>query len=301
VTILTALRSRARRTFSREVPPHSYALLRIALGTVGLFSTLALTPIGMYWPIDGLAPLPGNGLGIRAWIGAHGLGWFAGAALFAWLCGSFAAMIAGVRSDLAVFAAFVGVVAQTHWNGLPLSSAHQVMTVLLFCLLWVPTGGAWSLDARRPGAPQATPVAAWPLWLMRWQVAVVYLSSGLYKLAYPTWRDGTAVHWALNLNAFHRFPWTLPTPLAPLEAFLTWSTLLFELSFPLLVSVRRMRSPTLVAGVCLHLGLLAMLELGPFSPLMIASYICYLDPERTARLFAPSRPAAVVAAGTQSQ
>ena len=281
--MLDALRSRLAARFAVEIPPHSYALLRILLGAVGLVSTLALTPIGMYWPLDSLAALPTDGA--RAWIAEHGLGTLAGYALFGWLVVSFTAMTAGLRSDAAVFASFVGLVAQTHWNGLPLSSAHQVMTVLLFCLVWTETGQVWSLDARWADRHDLRTVAAWPLWLMRYQVALLYLSSGLYKFAYPMWRDGTAVHWAMNLNAFHRFPWPLPVAAAPLEAFLSWGTLLFELTFWLLVIFRRTRPLALIGGVALHAGLFAALELGPFSFLMVASYVCYLDPERTKNLF----------------
>jgi hypothetical protein len=287
--MLTALRSRVRAWLAIEIPPHSYALLRIVLGVVGLASVLGLTPVGLYWPLDGLAPLPGDGIGIRSWLAQHGLGTAAGTALFAWLLGAFTAMTLGLRSDLAVFLCFAGLVVQAHWNTLPLSSAHQVMTVLVFCLLWAETGSVWSLDARwRRVAPRASQ-PAWPLWLMRCQIAIVYLSSGLHKLGSPAWRDGTAVHWALNLNAFHRFPWPLPPQLAPFEVLLTWGTLLFELAFWLLILFRRTRPFALAAGVALHAGLFLALELGPFSLLMIASYACYLDPERTARLFDAAR------------
>jgi hypothetical protein len=281
--MLDAVRSWLAARFAVEIPPHSYALLRILLGVIGLFSTLGLTPVGMYWPLDGLSALPADG--VRAWVAERGLGTVAGYVLFGGLVASFSAMIVGLRSDAAVFASFVGLVAQSHWNGLPLSSAHQVMTVLLFCLIWAETGQVWSLDARWAGHDEVRPVPAWPLWLMRCQVAIVYLSSGLYKFAYPMWRDGTAVHWALNLNAFHRFPWPLPVTAAPLEAFLTWSTLLFELTFWLLVLFRRTRPLALIGGVGLHLGLFATMELGPFSFLMVASYVCYLDPERAKNLF----------------
>jgi hypothetical protein len=280
--MLLALRSRLADAFALEIPPHSYAMLRIAIGAVGLLSLIGQTPFGMYWPLDGLSPLPGSG--VRAWIAARDLGTVAGTTLFIWLACSYASMTVGFRSDLAVLMSFVGQVAMTHWNNLPLSSAHQVATVLLFCLLWAPTGQVWSLDARwRKGAPQPAP--AWPLWLMRVQIAIIYLSSGLHKFAYPMWRDGSAVHWALNLNAFHRFPWPWPASLAPVEAFLTWSTLAFELTFWVFVLFRRTRPWILLAGIGLHLGLFLSLELGPFSPLMIASYLCYLAPETTAKLF----------------
>ena len=280
--MLHALRSRLAEALNLEIPPHSYALLRIALGAVGLLSVIGLTPIGLYWPLDGLSPLPGSG--VRVWIAAHDLDNLLGTVLFVWLACSFTAMTVGLWSDLAVFLSFVGLVAETHWNNLPLSSAHQVATVLLFCLLWTSTGQLWSLDARRrDGPPQPAP--AWPLWLMRAQVAIIYLSSGLHKFAYPMWRDGTAVHWALNLNGFHRFPAPWPATLAPVEVLLTWGTLFFELTFWAFVLFRRTRPWALVAGIGLHLGLFLSLELGPFSPLMVASYLCYLAPETTQKLF----------------
>jgi hypothetical protein len=279
-----ALRSQLATRFQTEIPPHSYALLRIALGAVGLVSLFGLTPIGLFWHLDSLAPVPGDG-GIRAWVAAHGLGTIVGNLLFTWLLCSFTAMTIGFRSDAAAFCSLVGLVAQTRWNDYPLSSAHQLLTVLLFCLIWTETGRVWSLDARNASGAAVRALPAWPLWLMRCQVALVYLSSGLHKFAYPMWRDGSAVHWALNLNAFHRFPWPLPVQAAPFEALLTWSTLLFELTFWLLVLFRRTRPLALIAGVALHLGLFATLELGPFSFLMIASYICYLDPEGSAKLF----------------
>jgi hypothetical protein len=280
--MLGALRSRFAEAFALEIPPHSYALLRIAIGAVGLLGLIGMTPFQMYWPLDGLSPLPGSG--VRAWIAARDLGTVAGMALFIWLACSFAAMTVGFRSDLAVFTSFVGQVALTHWNNLPLSSAHQVVTVLLFCLIWAPTGQVWSLDARW-GKRIPQPAPAWPLWLMRVQIAIVYLSSGLHKFAFPMWRDGSAVHWAMNLNLFHRFPSPWPASLVPLEAFLTWSTLFFELTFWVFVLFRRTRPWILLAGIGLHIGLFLSLELGPFSPLMIASYLCYLSPETTTKLF----------------
>ena len=151
--------------------------------------------------------------------------------------------------------------------------------VVTWAIVTARVAGRWA------GRHEIRPLPAWPLWLMRWQVAIVYLSSGLYKFAYPMWRDGTAVHWAMNLNAFHRFPWPWPVAAAPLEAFLTWSTLLFELTFWLLVIFRRTRPLALIGGAALHAGLFATMELGPFSFLMVASYVCYIDPERTKNLF----------------
>jgi len=265
--------------WSTDIPPHSYALLRIVLGILGLLSLAGLTPVDMFWPLDGLTPIPSSGP--REWIVAHGLGTEAGWAMFLGLIVVFIAVTIGFFSNGAVLAAFIGLVAQDHWNHIPLSSAHQVMIVLFFCLIWADSGQVWSLDARRAnraGAADPRPVPIWPLQLMRCQIALIYLTSGLWKISYPMWRDGSAVHWALSLNAFHRFPWPVPVEWAVFIAFVTWGTVLFELTFPLLVLFRATRIPALIAGIGLHIGLWATLELGPFSFLMMASYIAFLDP-----------------------
>lgn len=263
-------------------PPYSYAVLRILFGALCLVSLAGLTPVEMYWPLDGIIRLPSPG-GPRAWLVEHGLGTAVGWVVYLGLVVVFSAMTLGVATDLAVLAAFIGLVGQNHWNTLPLSSAHQVLIVLTFCLVWAECGRVWSIDAwRSKTTAPSFDVATWPLFLMRWQIAVIYCSSGLHKLGFPVWRDGSAVHWALNLNYFHRLPWPIPPSAAVLVALLTWSTLLFELAFPVLVCFRKTRIPTLIAGIALHVGLWATLELGPFSWIMIASYVAFLDPETVA-------------------
>ena len=265
------------------VPAHAYAALRIALGLTALLSLLGQLPIDMFWSLEGLSPLSSNAAGPRSWLIAQGVADVAGRMFFAYSLVVASAMTLGFRSDLAVLATFLGLWLQTYWNRLPLSSAHQVMLVVLFCLIWAETGRVWSLDARRAGASQyAGGVPIWPLRLIRWQVSLIYLSSALWKLLYPTWRDGSAVYWALNVNTFHRFPWPLPVAAEPFVVVLTWTTLLFELLFPVLVWFRATRIATLVLGIGLHLGLLIMLELGPFSLVMIACYIAFLDPHQVA-------------------
>jgi hypothetical protein len=265
-----------------EVPPHAYAALRIALAAVILAGHIGLGPIDRYWALDGISPLPSNPNGPRAWLLEHGLGVVAGRTFWLASCLSSVGMLLGWKSNLFVLTTFMGLWLQSAWNRYPLSSAHTVATVLLFCLVWADTSRVWSIDARQRGRDGGGAVGAstiWPLRLLRYQVALIYVSSGLTKILYPVWRDGTAVYWAINLNAFHRFPWPIPVALEPMLWLLTWSTLAFELLFPVLVWFRRTRPAVLLLGIALHLGLLVTLELGPFSWVMMASYVAFLDPK----------------------
>ena len=280
---LVATLSRYASSWSAQVPPHSYALLRIVLGAVGLLSLAGLTPVSMFWDLAGLSPLSSDGVGPRAWLYIHGWGGVVGWAFFVGLALALAAVSVGYRTGPAVLASFIGLVAQPHWNHLPLSSAHAVLIVLFFCLLWAEPGRVWSLDAKRsPSKDGLVPV--WPLMLMRYQIALIYWSSALWKISFPEWRDGSVIYWVLSLNGFHRFPGELPLGLAPVLALMTWGTLGFEFAFPFLVFARRTRLAALVCGVALHLGLWATLELGPFSLVMIGSYLAFLNPQSVSKL-----------------
>jgi hypothetical protein len=69
------------------------------------------------------------------------------------------------------------------------------LVIVLALLAVTPCGRELSLDAwlrRRRGLPARSPVApAWPLWLLRFECAVVYGASGLSKLVDPDWFGGT--------------------------------------------------------------------------------------------------------------
>ena len=267
------------RYWFSDIDPHVYAIIRIGLGAVGLLGLAGLTPLSMYWSPEGLAPTIGGGTGIREFLTSHGLGEMAGYALCAGLWVSFACMVAGVWSPLAVGVAFVGSALQGFWNPLPLSSSHKVLVALLFCLVWADTGRVLSLDAwRRRERDDGVKTAIWPLRLLRIQVGLIYFSSGLMKLLGESWRDGTAVRYTLETNAFHRFP---TSPLVQWESLLTgitYATVVWELLFVVLILNRRTRVPTLWFGVLMHVGMAITLELGTFSAVMLTAYLAFLNP-----------------------
>ena len=249
-----------------------------------------MTPVEQFWTPDGLFAMPVGGLGLKAQILERGLGTLAGWAFFTGLLISFAALTAGYMTGAAIVLCFAGSVFQPFWNRLPLSSAHHVVVVVLFCLVWVDCGRIWSIDAWRarknPGQPAAEPSAepVWPLRLIRFQVALIYLNSGLWKLNGEMWRDGTAVHYSSALNVFHRLPFEIPAAMDWVTTIGTYATLAWEISFPLMLFHPLTRRLALVVGVLLHLGMAATLELGPFSEIMIASYVAFLDPDAVKRV-----------------
>jgi hypothetical protein len=225
---------------------------------------------------------------LRGAIVAGGWGLAAGRGVFAANLLACALMTVGYYSSIAVPGAFIGATLHAWWNPLPLSGAFEVRSAVLFCLMWAACGRRWSVDAwlagrrPRPPSPEATPfqVSLWPLWMIRFQVAIIYFSTGLWKLGGIQWRHGTAVHYVLNNNAFARFPTPPPAGAASLLILGTYTTLLWELAFPFLVAFRRTRWIALFTGILLHAGMWLTMELGPFPWVMLASYVSFLDPAR---------------------
>ena len=274
----------------REVPPDIYALLRIGLGIVGLLGLLGLTPVSAFWPADGILPASGGGFGLREQLQALGLGGVFGQALFAGLLVSFTCMALGYRTTLAVAAAWALSVVQSRWNPLPLAGSHRVLICLLFPLVWADSGRVLSMDARSGGsdsAPTMTPV--WPLWLIRVQVAIIYLNSGLSKLLLEPWRDGSAVHYAVSSNLFQRFPGAIPAALEPLATVGTYLTLGWEIGFAFMLLHPWTRRLALGFGIALHLVMGTMMELGTFSLVMLAGYLAFLEPDRLPQILGAIR------------
>jgi hypothetical protein len=266
-----------------------YAGLRIAFGVVGLLFVLGMADVATLWEPTGLMLLPGPG-GLRARLIESGMGHTIGLGLYLLNAVASVLMTVGFRSRLSVPLMFVASAAQAWWNPLPLSGAFEVRSAVLFGLMWADCGGKWSIDswlASRRGVVEHSRgdprLLAWPLYVIRFQVAVIYLSTGLYKLGGVQWRHGTALHYVLNNNAFARFP-TPPSPeWTTLLVLGTYLTLLWELAFPLLVAFRRTRVPAIGLGIVLHLGMWITMELGPFPWVMLASYLAFLSPSWVAK------------------
>ncbi len=98
------------------------------------------------------------------------------------------------------------------------TGGDTVVRVFLFLGVFARWGEAYSIDAWRRrrkallkgGAdriPALRRIPAWPIRLMMLQLTIIYCATGLLKSGI-TWRDGTALYYALNLDHFYRWPQT---------------------------------------------------------------------------------------------
>jgi HTTM domain len=273
-----------KRHWFSEVPPQVFAAFRIAVGVAGCLTMFGLLDVRLLLSTDGIMPPVGQGfLGIRAAIDRAGLGLAAGWAIWSASVFVYLALVVGWRTNVMSLLAFMASWALIWWNPLPLSAAPHLLHSLTLYLVVSETGLVWSMDAwraakrRRPIAP--TPQPVWPLRLLQYQLSVMYAAAAMYKLLDPAWRDGTALHYILNYNAFQRIPGQVPPSLDPLLAWLGYTTLAWEALFPLAMLTRTAKRLFVLTGVGMHLGMGALLDLGPFTPTVLAAYFAFIDTE----------------------
>jgi hypothetical protein len=153
--------------------------------------------------------------------------------------------------------------------------------ILLFFLVVSPCGTVWSLD-RCLKRDTKGPIFIYP-WVLRLvflQMVVIYFVNGVYKVFGEQWREGISLYYVLANPAMSRVSYAqFPLPPILLQV-LSWTVLVWELLFPLLVALRWTRAPALILGVLFHLGIWASLELGFFSAYMLTMYLPLVPWER---------------------
>jgi predicted DCC family thiol-disulfide oxidoreductase YuxK len=119
--------------------------------------------------------------------------------------------------------------------------------------------------------------------LLQGQIAALYLSAFRYKTLGASWMDGSALHYVLHTQHVFARNWTLLiADNAPLMALGTYSALVFEGIFPVMVFAPvargQLKAAALLGGIALHLGIAATINVGHFSYLMPLTYLCLLEP-----------------------
>ena len=108
------------------------------------------------------------------------------------------------------------------------------------------------------------------------QVCIIYLFAGLHKLQGEVWTNGTALYYILNSEDFSAYAINeYITRLPIIVYFLTWFTIVFQLSFPFLVWLPKTRKALLILGILLHIGIFVMMRIDNFSFIMLVCYAVF--------------------------
>ncbi|MFO0658209.1 MAG: HTTM domain-containing protein [Polyangiaceae bacterium] len=158
---------------------------------------------------------------------------------------------------------------------------HYYLVALLSLLLAViPASQVMSIDAWRNPSLEARSSPSWHLWLLRFQIAVVYFYGGVGKLN---------ADWLLHaqplkiwLSSLAGLPLLGPVLAYPATAFfMSWAGAIFDLSVPFALWFRRLRPFAFAALIAFHLCTFALFQIGMFPWIMMASALSLWGVEST--------------------
>ena len=207
------------------------------------------------------------------------------------------------RAALALFSLGMGYVfllEQAHY-------LNHIYLVVMFSgmLAFLPLDGMLSLRAwRRPQARSET-VPAWALWLVRFQIFVVYFYGGLAKLNWDWLRGQPMILWMARRHDMPVVGELISLP--EVARAMGHVGLVYDLAVGPLLLWRRTRTMALVVSFTFHLSNHFLFSIGIFPWLMMAATLLFLDPDWPrralpgvlARLHLPAPPAAGAAPGTR--
>ncbi|MEE8600820.1 HTTM domain-containing protein [Euzebya tangerina] len=277
--------TRTRRRLTTPVDGASLAVLRIVFGLVVVWETyryFSYDWIGNFWvdraytftyPGFGwVAPLPGDAMYVVwAAIGLTGL-----------------CIALGVFYRVATVV-FTLLFAYSFLLDHTLYLNHFYLMVLVGGILAVvPAHRVWSVDARLAARPETT-VPTWALWLLRFQIAVMYVGGGIAKLS-SDWLAGRPLDsWLMAGENWPLIGEWLVRPEAALV--LSWSGLLLDLLVVPLVLWRPTRAPALIAVGAFHLINARLFSIGVFPVLAMGATLVLLPPDWPRRALARVRTA----------
>lgn len=160
--------------------------------------------------------------------------------------------------------------------GLPDGGESAAMVITFFYIFAsINDGRRWHWE--RGGRVHSGPLAgvAWAgSWMVRIQVAFIYLWGGLSKLAIESWQDGTAVYYVARMEFFgaagffdDTIRYLTAIPLVALAG--TWGTIVLEVAISILLLANRRRAGVAALVVCIFIHSLIIVMIGIVSFAMI--------------------------------
>lgn len=263
----------------------SLALFRVGLGVVLLADLLSRArDLRAHYTYFGVVPQPtGPEFFINAW--AHsfmGSVWFMGG-VFGLTALVAMALVAGYKTRVVTVLGWLLLLFIQTRNGLSIQGGDNLLLLLFFWGIFLPLGARFSCDAAVDQTPsEESPHSFFSTGTVAilLQVACLYFFSAFLKYS-PEWMpDGTALYYAMHLEAFvlPSAQWLLGFPVV--MQWLTYFTWILELIGPLLIFspwfFLPLRLSMLLSFVLLHLGIVLFMKVGLFPLVNMVSLIPFL-------------------------
>jgi hypothetical protein len=143
--------------------------------------------------------------------------------------------------------------------------------------IFIPANRAWSFDAWAGRVAWSETIPAWPIWLLRAQMAIVYSYAALAKVNVDWLRAQPLLIWLRDDHSHPIIGSVVSQPWAPY--FLSYSGLIFDLLVAPALLWRPTRIPAFLATLAFHTTNSQLFSIGIFPWMGIAVTTIFLDPD----------------------
>jgi vitamin K-dependent gamma-carboxylase len=162
---------------------------------------------------------------------------------------------------------------------------HSRVVLLGAQLSLLPANAMWSIDARRRPELRRATVPAWMVWLLRFQIGVVYVFAGLAKCKVDWLVHGQPLNLWLAartetpiVGALFTWPWVAHA--------MSWAGFLFDTTIVVWLSWRRTRLLAYGAVIAFHGATGYLFNIGMFPIIMTSSALIFFSPSWPRAVFA---------------
>jgi vitamin K-dependent gamma-carboxylase len=151
-----------------------------------------------------------------------------------------------------------------------------------FLMIFLPANRAWSLDVKRKPSLEQSSVPAWTVWILIFQISVVYFFAGMAKVN-PDWLAGKPMmYWLPPKRHYYIIGPLLEQPWLPF--LISWGGAAFDLLIVPLMLWRKSRPYAFILAVFFHLTNVSIFGIGTFPWYSIAMTALFFDPAAFRRL-----------------
>ncbi|HBU49370.1 MAG TPA: gamma carboxylase [Myxococcales bacterium] len=161
---------------------------------------------------------------------------------------------------------------------------HYYQVVLLtFLTAWMPLGHAYGLDGRRAGDQRLRHAPAWMLYILRFQVAVVYVHAAIAKIGSDWLLYGQPMDlWLASRTETPLIGWLNQFPWMPLA--MSWGGFLFDATIIGWLMWSRSRPFAYLVVIIFHLMTHLLFNIGLFPWIMMITTTLFFAPDWPQRL-----------------
>jgi vitamin K-dependent gamma-carboxylase len=155
---------------------------------------------------------------------------------------------------------------------------HLYLVCLIsFLMIFLPAHRAFSVDGLRYPKIRVDIIPFWPLFLLRMQVAIVYIYAGIAKLNLDWFRGEPVRMWLREKSETPGLGWLFERP----ETFylIAWGGLAFDLFIVPFLIWKCTRAAAFLVAVCFHLLNVWFFDIGIFPWISIAMTTLFFEPD----------------------